>query len=440
MGQVPRTLLKVLVDQRRWRYADFAAKFATAAEHIIAMGAKNPTVGESQFRRWTAGKLKSLPGPDTRRVLEEMFGVEAALLFQLPPSSPQLGPTFNLEDEIDMTARDAHDNASAAASESLSNTTVDQLRDDVTALARRYNALPSLDVFRAARLIRDQAEVHRTRTQVPAQQQDLLVLAGQACALLAVAAFDLGSMDSAARLARSASLYGETARFEPLQGFSAGALAYIAYFRGQPTQGARLAVEARQLGGLGDTAHRRLAAIEARAHGHRGHVEAAQNALAASRAEEQGVTDEMHDEIGGEFGFSEERLAMSNSSTWLLIGDGEQAEAEASHALAVVQAKPAEVRSVRVVGGAAADLALARLLRGDLEAAEEALEVVWQTPQDQRATGLLHRTLRVRRTLSAVRFRSIPLAGELAERLEDFSVLSAQHQLGTGGMVAALEP
>ncbi|MEV5879432.1 DNA-binding protein [Streptomyces sp. NPDC052101] len=339
-----------------------------------------------------------------------------------------------------MTARDAQSEAAEAAAASISDTTLDQLRDDVATLALAYSATAPFDVFKRARELREGAEAARGRTQVPAQAQDLLIVAGQACALLATAAFDLGSLDGAKRLCRSAALYGETARFDPLRAFAGGTLAYLAYFSSQPAEAARLARQAQTFTGLGDVARRRLAAIEARAFGYLGDPIAAQRALHGSQADGQDVTDELHDGIGGEFGFTAERLAMSNASTCLLLGDGDQAAAAAARALELADQRPEAVRSARVVGGAAADLAAARLLRGDLDGAADALEIVWTVPRDQRATGLLTRTARVRRALTVERFRGAALAGELGEQIEDFTRMSAQHQLGTGGgPVAALE-
>lgn len=332
------------------------------------------------------------------------------------------------------------DRRRAAASASISDTTLDQLRDDVAELARRYNNFSAFEVLQAARKLREEAEQHRDRTHVPTRQQDLLLIAGQACALLSAAAFDLGSLDGATRLARAAALYGETARFTPLRAFAGGALAYIAYFSGRPAEAAQIAQRAQMFTGLGDLAHRCLAAIEARAHGHRGDSTSAQQALDASRRAGRGETDDLHDGVAGEFGFPDERLAMSNSSTCLLLGDREQAEAAARTALELVTNKPETLRSARVLGGAAADLAAARLLSSDLDGAADALETVWIVPSDQRATGLLTRTARVRRALTDERFRRTPLASEVGERLEQFSRLAAQHQLGAGaGAVAALE-
>ncbi|MFF3112511.1 DNA-binding protein [Kitasatospora sp. NPDC057904] len=431
MRETPQTLLKVFVDQRRWRYVDFERHFRRSAAELLDGGARNLTVSESQFRRWTAGRIQTLPGPDACRVLEYMFGTDAATLFGPPPSDLP-APTFNLEDEIDMTARDAQNEAGTAAAASISDIALDQLRDDVSTLAREYVTTPTYVVFQKAKEMRESAEVNRERTQVPAQQQELLIIAGQACALLATAAFDLGSLDGARRLSRSAALYGEVARFDPLRAFAGGTLAYIAYFSGRPAEAARLARTAQAFNGLGDVAQRRLAAIEARAFGHLGNVSSAQMALNASTTDGIGRRDDLHDEVGGEFGFSLERLAMSNASTCLLIGDGGQAEQIAAQALDLARSRPSATRSARVVGGAGADLAAARLLRDDLDGAAQALEAMWAVPNEQRATGLLTRAALVRRGLANDRYAQVALAAELGERIEDFTRQSAPHQLGAG--------
>ncbi|MFD9816591.1 DNA-binding protein [Streptomyces sp. NPDC059080] len=435
MGQTNRTLLKVLVEQRRLRYVDFEREFRRKADQL---NLRNLSVSESQFRRWTSGRV-ALPGADASRVLELMFGVEVAKLFGPPPSSELAETTFNLEDEIAMTARDAQSEARAAAAESISDTTLDQLREDVINLARSYSCIAVFDVFRKAKELREEAEAERDRTQVPAQKQELLILAGQACALLATAAFDLGSFDSARRLSRAASLYGETARFDPLRAFAGGILSYIAYFSGMPAEAAQVARRAQTFDGLGDVGRRRLAAIEARAHAHLGDAASTRRALEASQSEGPGLRDDLHDVVAGEFGFSSERLAMSNASTFLLIGDADGAEAAAKRSLEFASARPAAGRAVRVIGGAAADLAMARLLREDLDGAVHAMTPVWDVPRGQRSPGLLARTARVRRMLTDTRFAPVPAARELALQIEDFTRMSDTHRLGPGTALAALE-
>jgi hypothetical protein len=375
-----------------------------------------------------------MPRVEACRVLEEMFGVApAARLFAPPEAQLAEAPaTFDLEAEIAMTARDAQDRAGDAAAQSVSDLSLDQLREDVLTLARSYNAFAPVDLFHRAKALRDEAETLRDRTAVPTQQQELVILAGQTCALLAVSAFDLGALDGAKRLARSAALYGEIARFTPLQAFAGGTLAYIAYFSDRPMEAVRFAQAAQTFGGLGDVARRRLATIEARAYGHLGQADAARRALRTSEEPVGNLSDDLHDGVGGEFGFTDERLAMSNGSTYLLLGDGANAEAAAQRALLLVDERAATQQSAPVRGGAAVNLASARLLRGDLDGAADAMEIVWAVPAHQRVTGLLERTSRLRHTLTGLPFRGAPVAAAIGERLEDFQRAAGQGEVGPG--------
>ncbi|MGW5447449.1 DNA-binding protein [Streptomyces asiaticus] len=431
MNETPKTLLKLLVTQQRMTYATFERLFNNAADRVVKKGTKNPTCGETQFRRWTGGKLKSLPGADTCLVLEAMFpGYDVEALFGPPPATSPQVPAFDLEEQILMTAHEAHEDADSTATASISNTTIDQLRDRIGTLAQEYHARPALTVFSQAEELRQDAERHRDRTQIPVQQQELLILCGQAVALLSAAAFNLGSLSGARRLARTAALYGESARFTPLQAFADGSLAYIAYHAGEPTEAIVKARSALSHGGLGDVAKRRLLAIQARALGHLGDVESAQRAIRQSEETGLGHRDDLHDGVGGEFGFPDERLAMSNSSTALLIGNGAQAEATARRALALLSVKNPTSRAAHVLGSAAADLALARLISGDVDGAAEALEPIWAIPGDHRITGILVRAAQVRRYLSQPVFHGARLPTQLRERIEDFTRASAPYQLG----------
>ncbi|MFE3761953.1 DNA-binding protein [Streptomyces sp. NPDC059104] len=433
MGPVSGTLLKVLVAQKSWRYRDFATAFERAATKV---GLRNQTLSEAQFRRWTSGRVKTMPSPDACRVLESLFGMEAVALFAAPPHGvSRTVPTgYDIESEIAMTARDAADEAGAVAAQSVSDTTVDQLRDDVAALATAYATTPPFDVFRRAKGLRQDAEHQRGVTRVPAQQQELLIIAGQACALLSTAAFDLGALDDATRLARSAALYGETARFDPMRAYATGSLAIFAYFSGRSSEAVRHARAALAYGGLGDTGRRRLLSIAARAYGHLGDGEQAGRATAAAVGLESGARDDLHDGVGGEFAFDEERLVMSAATTALLTGDGSRAEGQARHALELVAGRPPARRSGTVRAKASADLAAALLLRGDLEAAEEALTPVWEIPGDRRSAGLLGRVTGLRAALTAPSWRTARVAVDLGERIEDYGRLAA------GRGMPAIEP
>ncbi|OVZ99448.1 hypothetical protein B9W64_37260 [Streptomyces sp. CS159] len=440
MTEQPETLLKVLCDRRNLGAPDFVALFERTADEVVGKGTNNPTCSERTVFRWRAGKARpeSLSA-DTRRVLQAMFACDVAALFAPPPAEDSQAPAFNLEHEINMTARDAQDDASATAAASVSDTSLDQLTDDVASLARAYASLPPMEVFRRGRALQEELQSQRDRTQIPTQQQRLLELTGQTMALLAAAAFDLGSFDNARRLARAADLYGESARFEPLRAYADGILAYIAYFTGMPGEAVSKARRAQTYGGLGDVARRRLLAIEARAHGYLGDTDSARQALQLSLAAESGARDDLHDGVGGEFGFTPERLAMSSSSTALLIHDGEQAEQSARQALDLVGQRPQASRSAHVLGGAAADLAMARLLANDVEGAADALTPLWDIPGDQRVTGVLVRTGQIQQFLAQPVYRASTLPRELRDRVEDFARSASTHQLSTRSALLQLE-
>ncbi|MDX3242497.1 DNA-binding protein [Streptomyces sp. ME18-1-4] len=338
-----------------------------------------------------------------------------------------------------MTAREAHDGADATAAASISDNTIDELRDQVVSLARRYHSLPAAKAYEAADDLRLEAERQRDRTQVPVQQQTLMILNGQTAALLAVAAFDLGYFPSARTLARAAAVYGESTRFAPLQAYADGTLAYIAYHSGEPNEALAKAQRALSYGGLGDIARRRLHAISARAHAHLGDVASARRAIQLSEEGCGEVRDELHDAVGGEFGFSSERLAMSNSTTALLIGDAEQAEMEAGRALVLLAERAQDEQSTHVRAGAAADLAYARLLTDNIEGAADALTPIWEVPTEQRNTGIVVRTARIGRYLARPRYHGSQLPKNLREQIEEFTRVSPPYRLGPPVSLLAIE-
>jgi tetratricopeptide (TPR) repeat protein len=443
MGGEPNTLLKWLCDRERLTYRKFNERFTGIGVKLFGRNPNNPTCGEPQFRRWTGGKLRGLPNPEACAILEAMFpGYSAEQLFG-PPSAavdPQARAyDLDLEERIGMTARDAHEDADATATASISDTTLDEIRDEVLSLARVYHSLPPLKAFEDADKLRLDIEKKRDRTQVPAQLQALTILGGQVAALLSASAFDLGYLRHARTFARTAALYGESARFTPLQAFADGSQAYIAYHSGDVSEAVAKAERALSYGGLGDVAQRRLHAIQARAYAHQGDVESAQRAIRLAEEAGRDQLDELHDAVGGEFGFTPERLAMSNSTTALIIGDSNQAEITARRALALLEQQPEDAQSAHVRGGAAADLALARILADDVEGAAEALEMVWAIPSEQRMTGIVVRTARIHRCLSRPAYHGAHLPGQLRERIEDFSRVSPPYQIGPSVGLLALE-
>ncbi|MFE2424611.1 DNA-binding protein [Streptomyces hokutonensis] len=440
MRTEPRTLLAWLCVRDKVTYRRFAKDFTQHGVRIFKNGSARPTCGETQFRRWTGGQLHGLPVAEACQILEAMWpGYTAEQLFGPPPGTDPQAPANDLEERVRMTAEEALEGADATASASISDNTIDELRDQVEAVARRYHQIPPAEAYESIDRMRLAIERQRDRTQVPVQQQQLMILNGQAAALLAVAAFDLGYFPSARSLARTAAVFGETTRFTPLQAFADGTLAYIAYHTGNATEAVTKAARALSYSGLGDMATRRHQAIKARAHAHLGDVVSARQAILLSAEDGHGRQDDLHDGVGGEFAFSLERLAMSTSTTALVIGDAAQAEADARRALELISQRPSEEQSAHVRAGAAADLAHARLIAGDVDGAAEALQLVWEVPEAHRQTGIVVRTARIGRRLNRPEYHGSSLPTELRERIEDFNRASPPHRIGPHVGLLAIE-
>ncbi|MFE5923180.1 hypothetical protein [Streptomyces sp. NPDC056468] len=130
---------------------------------------------------------------------------------------------------------------------------------------------------------------------------------------------------------------------------------------------------------------------------------------------------------------------MSSSSTALLIHQGGHAEQSARRALDLIQQKPEGSRSAHVLGGAAADLAMARLLADDVEGASEALTPLWDIPAEQRVTGVLVRTGQIQHFLTRPAYREAVLPRELRDRVEDFTSVAKTRQLSSRSALLQLE-
>ncbi|WP_043727719.1 hypothetical protein [Streptomyces zinciresistens] len=440
-----RTLLQLLVWERGWAYPRFRKEYEKAAQEL-SVAADEPhffsaTVEEQTFRRWTAGRVKGLPNQPAPEVLERMFGRNArALLSQ--PSGPPPGasyvPTIN-ESDLAMTARDAASHAGDAASLSVPDMTLDQLDDDIVALAREYSRTSPVEVYRRAKELLSVAQSLLERTQVPRQREHGYLAAGQSAAVLSAICFDLGSLPAAVSLSRTAALYGQVIEHGPLQAYAHGALAFLAFWGGRPAEAVRLVRTAQQFGGLGDTAMTRLFVIEGRAHGHLGDQASAERAVRAALEQSTGARDELHDDVGGEFGFPLDRVAMSNATTYLLLRDADGAEEAAEQALQLLSAKPEHQRPLLISTQAHVDLARARLLRGELDGVQAALEPAFSVPTEWRGAGTLERMAAVRAGLVQTDFRGAPDAIALGERIEDYTAEASAQRLGSTPPLA-IEP
>ncbi|MGW4694886.1 hypothetical protein ACWEO1_21210 [Kitasatospora cineracea] len=425
-------------------YSEFAEDYRLAAA-VLFERTKDPiyrgaVVAENSFTRWKGGDV-SMPRRPAPRILEEMFKLKASELFG-PCSDEQVPALLAVpmldESDLRMTARSARAHATDAAAQLLPDLTIEQLEDDLARLVQAHTNTPPHTIYAQGKEVLALAQELLDRTQKLSQRGRLYLVAGEAAALLGGCAFDLGASSTAVELLRAAALYGQVAEHGPLQAYVYGYLAILAYWNGNPTLAVRHVKHADQFPGVGDAGKARLAAITARAYAHLGRVEETQQAIESSLQDRGSRRDEIHDDLAGEFAFSLERVAMSNSASYLLLRDGTGAETSARQSLQLIAENTTESVPFIVKPQASSDLAMALLLRHDLDGAAEALEPVLALPREWRGAGLVDRLGAVRRELVSPDYRGASAAGTLAEQIEDFTAVAAPRILGPGAARLAI--
>ncbi|GAA1237409.1 DNA-binding protein [Kitasatospora nipponensis] len=439
------TLFGALVSQRGMSYRSFVKEYGRTGQLLFEetgdSTVRGASITEATFLRWKRGD-SGRPRDPAPQILERMFNFPLPQLFA-PLSGDQMAviapaPAFD-ESDLRMTARDAHAHASDAAAHVLPDLSLDQLEDDLVRLVRAHTNTPPHLVYVQAKELLGLATTMLDRTQILSQRGRLLLVAGQASALLGACAFDLGSFPNAVELLRAAALYGQVAEHGPLQAYAYGYLAILSYWSGNPTQAVRQVQRAQQFEGVGATGQARLAAIAARAYAHLGRVPDAQQAIQLSLLDRGTARDQLHDEIAGEFAFSPERVAMSNSATYLLIRDGAGAGASARRSLELIARNQDSTTPIVVAPQASTDLAMALLLREELDAAAETLQPVLRLPREWRGAALVDRITAVRRELVGPAFQGTPMASALAEEIEDYTAVAAPRVLGPATIRPAID-
>jgi tetratricopeptide (TPR) repeat protein len=460
------------------------------------------SIAQRQFERWLAGTLKTTPYPDHCRVLEHLFDRPVAELLapvasdsvsrelrtrqgELPtvdqvsssvaaisvqppaatvsraPARPwgandgnsdfrhaiggrrQSDPLHPFAEEITweltMAAHESSEHAGFVASRRLEPVTLEQLHEDVVQVARKYAHTPPFHVYGEAKRVRDRGFELLEWTRRTEQEADLYLLIGQTCALLASVSFDLGNRDAAMEQARSAWIYGTHIGHRGLRAWARGMQALIAYWSGRPLEALHFAHGAQETAPSG-TPLVRLRCIEARAWSHLGDLDETNRAVhAAQDAREYAGGDDLHDGIGGEFGFERARQARCNGSAYLELGEAGPAIEHIRHAIELFTDQPPKQRWIKVEMQAHADLSAAHLLNGELDGAQEALVSVLAVPPELRVQGLTQRLGRVRALLVRSPFRLSREAMQLGQQIEAFTANGAGRMLpaGPSGLAAS---
>ncbi|MGH3869606.1 MAG: hypothetical protein ACRDQ4_26590, partial [Pseudonocardiaceae bacterium] len=125
-----------------------------------------------------------------------------------------------------------------------------------------------------------------------------------------------------------------------------------------------------------------------------------------------------------ELGFDRARRALCAGASFVALGDGEQAEIEATAALALFGEVPEQARFVAGEHGVRVDLATARTLRGDLAGAEDALVPVFALDMERRTEAVVQRLTSLGRMLGSARYRDAAEASRIGDAIEDFTTRS----------------
>lgn len=333
---------------------------------------------------------------------------------------------------VDQAADDGVAQAALAAA-GLDATSMADLYEQISDLARGYAARHRGVTFVRARRCRDFALELTARTRRPSDLVDAYLLASLTNALMASAAFDLARGSAATSLARASRTFAELSGHPSALGWAYGLVATLLNWQNRPA--AALQEIERGLATVSSRAAKyRLYCIAARAYALRRDHGSARDALeqaARHRPDDRHGRDLLQDEIGGELQFDAARASACAGAVWLHLADAPTAERALHGALAAYAQMPSLERPTAPVNGARADLAAACLLRNDLEAAEQALVPVFGLHADQRISVLAGRMTGVATLLRTSRWDGVAQARALGARIDDWMV-SAQALPGGG--------
>jgi hypothetical protein len=303
----------------------------------------------------------------------------------------------------------------------MSDPTVDQITEGVRDLASAYPVQPLQDVLGDLVSTQDVIFSLLERPQRPNHGRQLYFLSGVVCGMLAKASHDLGDPNAALSQSRTAYLCAEQADHNGLRAWISGLQSLICYWAGRPHEAIRYAQRGAEYARTANsTAAVWLPANEARAWAKLQNADAARAAIQrADEAWSSIQTDEL-DELGGLATFSRSRQLYyaADALAWLPT-EAESAERYATQAVDAYADQSSQDYAFGDQAGSHSDLAIARVSRGELEGALEAMAPVLALPSDMRIGGIIKSAQHVHAALL-----SSPLAGasrEFQEQIENFT-------------------
>lgn len=424
--ELPRTRLEQAMRQRHMTLDDLRKRYAVITGNELS---------ERQAYRWVDGTLKGLPYPHSQAALERIFEEPARRLLGPPYGTGIVLPARRLETPrgharddwqgqlITMSAERAREFLTRAEATNVGTETLEQLADDVRRLTVAYQQEP------LEGLLVDMGETQRRAFELlegrqrPTHTRDLYLMAGVSSGLMARASHDLGAPHDAMTQARVAYTCADNAGHDGLKAWARGLQSLIAYWTGRFSESVRYAHEGSETAALSrGTATIWLASGEARSLAALGRFDDARAAVErAAEAREHVQLDEL-DELGGLCTFNRPRQLYyaAEALSWAGAGSAESTERLALDALAAYEIAPAVDRAFGDEAGTRCALAIARLSRGELEGAADAMEHVLALPVGQRTHGVAVAVEHVQHQLADSDTEARPVR-ELADAMHAFT-------------------
>ena len=346
---------------------------------------------------------------------------------------PDMGDSM-VEREVSMAAHEGSDHAEQRG---IADTTLEQLRTDVTRLARLADTGEPLAVFLELQRVRDHIFRLQERRLGPGETTSLYFLLACLSGLMGITANSLGYLKAAEELHRSGWAYASALGHRPLMARLRCELAYVVYYGGRLEESRDLALSGLQYLSIGrGGAH--LHTVHAMAAARLGDADAARQAVHdAHEAFERDYEDDLQ-EIGGQYGISKAtHYCSAGRALTLAAGAEREAAAELERAIGLYDEGPREGEDHWFAGKplAGVDLAVVRLRSGALDAAIEALRPALSLPVGQRINAVTIRLGAVRDELAAPVFRGSTQARHLGAQIEEFgreTVVAGLHSLPGG--------
>lgn len=415
----PRTLLEAIVRQRQLSWDE-------AADLVVKTARQHETISISLSGRHL-GRLarnersRNRPNPATRRALQyafnrpvdELLGPYAAGdLSGIDESRPDVEASEVLTMAADRARR------FMTSLQTLSDESLQLVHDEVRDLVRAYPARPLSEIL--GHLVSGQETVFSLleRPQRPAHARQLYFLSAVLSGLLAKASHDLADPHTALTQSRTAWLCAEQADHDGLRAWISGLQSLICYWAHRPHDSIRYAQRgATYAQRAGSTAMVWLPASEARAWAALGNGEQVHEAIErAEQAWDQVRPNEL-DEMGGITTFSKPRqLYFAADALIWLPDESSAAENYARQAVAAYSDPTDPDWAFGDAAGSHTALAIARIGRGEVDGANDALIPVLDLPTEQRINGIIHSVNRVHRALN--RMSTSADSREIQERIE----------------------